>query len=74
LPSLRRGLLNIFLWLEKEKFARKVLAMNPATCLYACMARSVRSYAISVVLRLASHAGTTSMRIGRYSATDIITR
>lgn len=40
------------------KFARKVLAMNPATCLYACMARSVRNYAISVVLRMAIHAGT----------------
>ena len=55
-------------------FARKVLAMNPATYLYACMARSVRSYAISVVLRLAIHAGTISTCIGRFLATDITTR
>lgn len=61
--------------MEREvKFARKVLATNPATCISVCMARSVRSYAISVVSRLESPAGTTSTCIGKFLATDIITR
>lgn len=47
---------------------------NPAGCIYACMARSVRSYVASVALKLASLAGTTSTCIGKFIATDIITR
>lgn len=42
--------------------------------IYACMARSVRSYVASVALKLASLAGTTSTCIGKFIATDIITR
>jgi hypothetical protein len=60
--------------LEEEKFARMVLATNPAGCISVCMAKSVRSYAISVASKLASPAGTTSTCIGRFLATDIITR
>lgn len=47
---------------------------NPAGCIYACMARSVRSYVASVALKLASLAGTTSTCVGKLIATDIITR
>ena len=65
---------NIGLWLEEVKFARKVLVMNPAGCISVCMARSVRSYVASVALKLASPAGTTSTCFGRFLATDIITR
>lgn len=47
---------------------------NPAGCIYACMARSVRSYVASVALKLVSLAGTTSTCVGKFIATDIITR
>lgn len=47
---------------------------NPAGCIYACMASSVRSYVASVALKLASLAGTTSTCVGKFIATDIITR